>query len=122
MTDLFDRIAYTSKLKMNLMKKHPYVSSFIQGVYFENDDEVKEELKTIFSKGDGRTLGKKLAFEGADFSKFKDDVDPNLVMNMFDWISEGYMSKMAGMGESDLDEMYRVFEECLKLFKRNFYK
>lgn len=49
-TDLFDRIAYTSKLKMNLMKKHPYVSSFIQSAYFENDDEVKEELKTILAK------------------------------------------------------------------------
>jgi TetR/AcrR family transcriptional regulator len=121
-TDLFDRILYISKLKMNLMKKHLYVSSFIQNAYFENDDEVKEELKTIFSKGDGRTIGKKMAFEGADFSKFKDDIDPNLVMNMIDWISEGYMSKMASVGERDFDELYKVFEECLKLFKRNFYK
>ena len=122
MTDLFDRIAYTSKLKMNLMKTHPYVSPFIQSAYFENDDDVKEELKTIFSKGDGRTIGKKMTFDGADLSKFKDDVDPNLVMNMIDWISEGYMSKMAGVGESDLDEFYKVFEECLRLFKRSFYK
>lgn len=122
MTDLFDRIAYTSRLKMNLLKKHPYVSSFIQNAYFENDDEVKEELKTIFSKDDGRTIGKKMAFDGADFSKFKDDIDPNLVMNMIDWISEGYMSKMAGAGENDLDELCKVFEECLKLFRRNFYK
>ncbi len=121
-TDLFDRILYTSKLKLSLMEKHPYVSSFIQSAYFENDDEVKEELKTIFSKSDGRTLGKKITFEGADFSKFKDDIDPNLVMNMIDWISEGYMSKMADIGESDFDELYKVFEECLKLFKRNFYK
>ena len=90
--------------------------------YFENDDEVKEELKTIFSKGYGRTIGKKMAFEGADFSKFKDDIDPNLVMNMIDWISEGYMSKMASVGESDLDELYKVFEECLRLFRKNFYK
>ncbi len=121
-TDLFDRILYTSKLKLSLMEKHPYVSSFIQNVYFENDDEVKEELKTIFSKGDGKTIGKKITFDGADFSKFKDDIDPNLVMNIIDWIFEGYMSKMVGIGESDFDELYKVFEECLKLFKRNFYK
>lgn len=121
-TDLFDRILHTSKLELTLMEKHPNVPSFIHSAYFENDDEVKEELKTIFSKGDGRTIGKKMAFDGADFSKFKDDVDPNLVMNMIDWISEGYMSKMAGVGESDLDELYKVFEECLKLFRRNFYK
>lgn len=121
-TDLFDRILYTSKLKLSLMEKHPYVSSFIQSAYFENDDEVKEEIRTIFSKDDGKTIGKKITFDGADFSKFKDDIDPNLVMNLICWISEGYMSKIAAAEESDFDELYRVFEECLKLFKRNFYK
>ena len=120
--DLFDRILYTSKLKMDLMKKHPYVSSFIQSAYFENDDEVKEELRTIFSKDDGKTIGKKITFEGADFSKFKDDIDPKLVLNMLDWISEGYMSKMQDAEKTDFDELYKVFEECLQLFKMNFYK
>lgn len=122
MTDLFDRILYTSKLKIALMEKHPAVPSFIQSAYFENDDEVKEEIKTIFSKDDGKTPGKKITFEGADFSKFKDDVDPNLVMKMIDWMVEGYMSKMADTEAIDFDELYRVFEECMQLFKRNFYK
>ena len=30
------------------------------------------------------------------------------------------MSKMAGGGESDLDEFYKVFEECLRLLKEAF--
>lgn len=121
-TDLFDRILYTSKLKLALMKKHPYVPSFIQSAYFENDDEVKEEIKTIFSKDEGKTIGKKITFTGADFSKFKDDVDPNLVMNIIDWMVEGYMNKISDTEEIDFDELYRVFEECIRLFKRNFYK
>src|SRR5699024_11291609 len=77
-TDLFDRILYTSELKIALMKKHPNVPSFIQSAYFENADEVKEEIRTIFGKDDGKTIGKKVTFEDADFSKFKDDIDPNL--------------------------------------------
>ena len=121
-TDLFDRILYTTKLKIDLMKKHPDVPSFIQSAYFENEDEVKKELKTIFSKEGGKPIGEKITFEGADFSKFKDDIEPKLVMNMIIWISEGYMSKIADAGETDIDELYRVFEECLQLFKRNFYK
>lgn len=121
-TDLFDRILYTSKLKIALMEKHPNVPSFIQSAYFENADEVKEEIRTIFSKDDGKTMGQEITFDGADFSKFKDDIDPNLVMNMIDWISEGYMSKMADAEETDFDELYSVFEECMQLFKRNFYK
>ena len=54
--------------------------------------------------------------------KFKDDIDPKLVLNMLDWISEGYMSKMQDAEKTDFDELYKVFEECLQLFKRNFYK
>jgi hypothetical protein len=121
-TDLFDRILHTSKLELTLMEKHPNVPSFIQSAYFENDDEVKEEIRTIFCKDDGKTIGKKITFDGADFSKFKDDIDPKLVMNMIDWIAEGYMSKISDAEETDYDELYRVFEECLQLFKRNFYK
>jgi len=121
-TDLFDRILYTSELKIALMKKHPNVPSFIQSAYFENADEVKEEIRTIFGKDDGKTIGKKVTFEDADFSKFKDDIDPNLVMNMIEWIVEGYMSKFKDAEETDFDELYSVFEECMQLFKRNFYK
>ncbi len=43
-------------------------------------------------------------------------------MNMLDWISEGYMSKMQDAEKTDFDELYKVFEECLQLFKMNFYK
>ena len=43
-------------------------------------------------------------------------------MNMIDWIAEGYMSKISDAKYTDYDELYRVFEECLQLFKRNFYK
>ena len=121
-TDLFDRILHTSKLELALMEKHPNIPSFIQSAYFENDDEVKKEIRTIFRKDDGKTIGKKITFDGADFSKFKDDIDPKLVMNMIDWIAEGYMSKISDAKDTDYDELYRVFEECLQLFKRNFYK
>jgi len=121
-TDFFDRILYTSKLKLSLMEKYPNVPSFIQSAYFENDEEVREEIRAIFKKDDGKTSAKKITYEGADFSKFKDDIDPKLVMNMLDWISEGYMSKMEDAEKTDFDELYRVFEECLQLFKRNFYK
>src|SRR5690554_2789846 len=102
-TDLFDRILYASRLKIALMEKHPNVPSFIQSAYFETDDEVKEEIRTIFSKDDGKTIGKKITFESADLSKFKDDVDPNLVMNMIDWIAEGYMSKIKDAEETDYE-------------------
>lgn len=121
-TDLFDRILYATKLEIELMKKHPNVPAFIKSVYFENEEEVKEEIKNIFNNDEGKNIRKRITFDGADFSKFKDDVDPNLVMNMIDWLAEGYMSKIADAKEINFDRLYQVFEECMQLFKNNFYK
>src|SRR5699024_12368498 len=90
-TDLFDRILYTSKLKIALMEKHPDVPSFIQSAYFENDDEVKEDIRTIFRKDGGQTVGKKITFEGLDLSKVKDNIDAKFVRHMLTRISDGYM-------------------------------
>ncbi|MFD1415007.1 TetR/AcrR family transcriptional regulator [Oceanobacillus jeddahense] len=121
-TDLFDRVLYSTRLKISLMQKHPHVPSFTQSLYFENDEEVKEEIKTILDNDEGKIIRQKITYKGVDFSKFKDDVDPNLVLNMIYWLAEGYMSEISDEKEIDLDELYKVFEDCLQLFKKNFYK
>src|SRR5699024_12337470 len=99
-TDLFDRILYTSKLKIALMEKHPDVPSFIQSAYFENDDEVMEDIRTIFRKDGGQTVGKKINFEGAVLSKFKDDIDPKLFIIILYLIYVGYMFNCADANET----------------------
>lgn len=121
-TDLFDRVLYSTKLKISLMQKHPHVPSFIKSVYFENDEEVKEEIKTILDNDEGKNLREEITYKDVDFSKFKEDVDPNLVINMIYWLAEGYMSKISNEKEIDFDELYQVFEDCMQLFKKNFYK
>jgi len=53
----------------------PYIY-FLDSVYFENDDEVKEDIKAILENSEGESLRSKIAFEGTDTSKFKDDIEP----------------------------------------------
>lgn len=121
-TDVFDRIMLAIRLEISLIQKHPSMISFIKNAYFEKDDEVQEDIKKIFSNSEGYELRKKIVFDGADFSKFKEDIDPQLVMNIIGWLAEGYMSEISDEKEIDLDELYKRFEECMQLFKRNFYK
>lgn len=121
-TDLFDRILYATKLEISMMKKHPDVPSFIESVYFESDEEVKEEIQIIINSDEGEKLRNTLIFDGADLSKFKDDIDPNLVIKMIYLLAEGYMNQASNEKEIDFDKLYNEFEECMQLFKRNFYK
>lgn len=119
-TDFFDRIKLSSNIKVSVMKKHPAILSFLTSAYFENDDEVKEDFKTIFAKGEA--FRNKIAFDGMDASKFKDGIDPKLVMKMLTWFSEGFISQFSSKAEVDLEAICKEFDECMDLLKNNLYK
>lgn len=119
-TDFFDRIKLSSSIEIAVLKKHSAIINFVTNVYFENDEEVKEDIKNILSKGEG--FRNKIALEGMDYSKFKDSIDPKLVMKMLLWMSDGYAKQLSDKSEIDYDALFKEFEECLDLLKNNFYK
>ena len=120
-TDFFARINLAANIEISAMKKHPAILSFLDSVYFENDDEVKANIKAILANSESESLRSKIAFEGTDTSKFKDDIDPKLVMKILTLLTDGYLSKMPKTG-IDLDALCKEFDEYINLFKRNFYK
>ncbi len=120
-TDFFARIKLAASIEISAMKKHPAILSFLDSVYFENDDEVKADIKAILANSESESLRSKIAFEGTDTSKFKDDIDPKLVMKILTLLTDGYLSKMPKTG-IDLDTLCEEFDEYINLFKRNFYK
>lgn len=121
-TDFFDRIMISANIKMSVMKKHPDIFWFLTNVYFETDVEVKNDIKTILAKGDN--FRNKIAFEGIDTSKFKAGIDVKLVIKMLVWLAEGYTSQLTNKidTETNFDELFKEYYECMKLIKNNFYK
>jgi len=120
-TDFFDRIMLVGNIEISVMKKHLAMLSFLKSMYFENDDEVKDDIKAILANSKGEDLRNRITFEGTDTSKFKDDIDPKLVMKILTLLTDGYLSKMPKTG-IDLDALCEEFDEYINLFKRNFYK
>ncbi|MHC6180185.1 TetR/AcrR family transcriptional regulator [Clostridium sp. JNZ X4-2] len=119
-TDFFDRIKLSSSIEISVMKKHPAIPSFLTSMYFENDEEVKEDIKAILAKGEG--FRNKIAFDGMDCSKFKEDIDPKLVMKMLGWLTDGYISQLSSKTGVDYEAFFKEFEECMDLLRNNFYK
>ncbi|HEY5563390.1 MAG TPA: TetR/AcrR family transcriptional regulator [Clostridiaceae bacterium] len=119
-TDFFDRIKLSSNIEMSVMKKHPGIPSFLTSMYFEKDEEVKEDIKAVLAKGED--IRNKIAFEGMDTSKFKEGIDPKLVMKMLLWLTDGYVNQLSSKAKLDYDGLFDEFDECLNLLKNNFYK
>ncbi|WML34241.1 TetR/AcrR family transcriptional regulator [Clostridium sp. OS1-26] len=119
-TDFFERIKLSSNIELAVMKRHPAIPSFLTSAYFETDEEVKKDKESILAKGEG--FRNKIAFDGIDYSRFKESVDPKLVMKMLIWLTDGYINQVSDKTEVDYEAFLKEFEECLDLLRNNFYK
>lgn len=119
-TDFFGRIKMSSSIEISVMKRHAAIPSFLTRAYFENDEEVKEDLKAIFDSSED--FRNKIAFDGMDTSRFKEGVDLRLLMRMLLWMTDGYTKEMSNKAEINFDNMLEEFNECLDMLKNNFYK
>jgi TetR/AcrR family transcriptional regulator len=119
-TDFFERIRLSSYIEISLLKKHQAILTFLTSVYFEEDEEVKEEIKTILEKGEG--FRNKIAFDGMDFTKFKENIDLKVFMKMLYWLADGYAKQLSNQKDIDYDVMFKEFDDCLEMLKNNFYK
>lgn len=119
-TDFFDRIRLSSRIEMAVMKRHPALLAFITSAYFENDEEVREDKKAIFARGDD--YRNKIAFDGMDYSKFKEGIDLKLFVKMLMWLAEGYTNQIPLNEDADFDALFAEFDQCLDMLKNNFYK
>ena len=119
-TDFFERLKLSTSIEISVMKKHPSIPSFLASMYFENDEEVRGDIKDILAKSEGER--NKIAFDGVDYSKFKNDSDIKLLMKMLAWIGDGFANQMKNMPKLDFDEMYGEFEECLDMLRKYLYR
>jgi len=118
--DFFQRIRIATEIKVSVIRKHMAILTFLKSLYFETDEEVAKEIKAMMAQGEA--FRSDIAFTGIDLTKFKEGVDPNLVMKMLTWFAEGYVSQFRDKVEFDLDDINREFYQCLDLLKQNFYK
>ena len=120
-TDFFDRIRMAAGVKIALMKQYPAIASFLTSVYYETDPEVADDLKKI--RGAGASYRDGVALDRTDRSKFKDDVDPQLLEKFLVWASEGWANDVfANAGVDEMDAFTGQFYEILDLMKRHLYK
>jgi TetR/AcrR family transcriptional regulator len=119
-TDFFDRIAMATRIKTEVIKRHPATLSFLYSVFYESNEEVRGGINELLAKSEG--IKNTFTFEGLDYSKFKEGVDVALIMKMLAWMSEGFAGPSKGMNISELDAKIEEFNDALGLLRRNLYK
>ncbi|MDP4094033.1 MAG: TetR/AcrR family transcriptional regulator [Bacillota bacterium] len=119
-TDFFERLKLVTSIEISVIKQHPPTLAFLASVYFEKEEEVRDEIQAVLAGGDD--FRNKIAFDGVDYSKFKASVDLKLLMEMLYWIADGYANQLSNKTDIDFDIMLEEFNQCLDMLKNNFYK
>lgn len=120
-TDFFDKIRIASEIKVAVMKKHLPITLFIKSFYYETDPEIESDIKKIIAESENYST--QFVFDGTDISKFKDDIDPMLIMKFLIWASEGATGDLfKNTSTEDIDEFMKDFIKLLNIMKTNLYK
>ena len=118
--DFFDRLTFITEIEVDVMKRYPGILAFLKSLFLEKDPEVADEIKGLMAMGEAFRAG--ITLDGIDAHKFKDGVDPSLVVKMLAWLGEGYVSQVGVSATMDVADLNHTFNQCLIMLKKNLYK
>ena len=128
-TDFFERLDDVKIRKMKLANIHPYMGSYAKKAPFELSKEVHKEIQLINQK----LARERIAdfFENLDVYKFKDGIEPFMVLHLIYWCSEGIVNQIKSKNmmnpntindEIDYKEVLELYGQYVAMIRRNFYK
>lgn len=119
-TDFFNLVYSSNMEKVKIMKKHPYLYQFLLKSHYTPIPGVSQKLAHFNKDYMGNIIKHRLS--NVDYSKFKDNVDVELVVKMLFWFGTGYMKERFEKDDMSLDEIMSEFKSILDLLKNNLYK
>jgi AcrR family transcriptional regulator len=119
-TDYFERMKVATKKQMRLLMDEPFFMIFLTTMLSERDLEVAKELQIY--REYAASFQKDYAFKEVDLSKFKNDVDPVVVLRMMVWMAEGFSKKISLDNQDDYQRYVNEFTETVELLRKNLYK
>lgn len=124
--DIFERLRQTCLLKIQLLKKYPWIFDFIRVAVFTNSEVVKEEVEKR------RKMVEASSFErfygDIDTSGFRSGLDIEKAKQLIFWAVSGYADqileqfKSLDIKEFDFDKIRTEFDGYLDELRKTYYK
>ncbi|HWT27459.1 MAG TPA: TetR/AcrR family transcriptional regulator [Mobilitalea sp.] len=128
-TDFFERVNAIQLLRMKHTIAYPNIFSYMKRAIFETEPSVRTEITKINERyTKDRVM---LFFQNLDYYKFKDGIDPAMVVQLLAWCAEGCANQVALMERSkdcsmnsspNFDDIITMYQRYVDLLRNNFYK
>lgn len=124
--DILKRLRQVIVMEFALIGRYPDMLDFVKSAYFEESEEVKDELdiknRNYIANGNSKIL------QDVDVSRFKENVDKDRAIHVIMWTLEGLSarerekSKVSSLNKLNYDDFLAELDSYLDLFKSTFYK
>lgn len=118
--DFFEVLLQGGKDKYRIILKHPYLTEFSVRAYYSKMEEISAPMQEYMKK---KTVNLMSYFRHVDMTKFKEDVNPQEILNMLFWMADGYIRQFEIAGiPLDLDALMKEFYKWSEMFKKLSYR
>ncbi len=118
--DIFDTMYVSLVNKARLLEEYPDILNFSVKAYYEDDPEVRDDIRKVVAPYTALTTNKTLPV--IDPSKLKKGIDPKRMYQQIYLASEGYMWRMSQSKNIDADKMIEGYKELIDTWKDIFLK
>ena len=118
--DLFDVMYKSLMIKMELLKDYPDIMNFSVKVYYEDDQEVKEDIRKVVTPYTELSTNKMLP--KIDPKDFKDGIDLKKMYKQIYFASEGYLWQVSQQGKIDVNKVAKEYKEMVDFWRELFLK
>lgn len=119
-TDFFEILRITAISKIHIIQQYPAIFDFLLKAYNEKSPEVASEINAENYKLTHEIMDS--LFANVDYSKFKNTLKLEMVINTIVWASKGYVEDKNLQGEFHLEQLIEEFDEYIQMYRQAFYK
>jgi AcrR family transcriptional regulator len=128
-TDFFERLNAIQLLKMKATSQYPQMTGFLKKIIFDTSSIAQEVITDINNRYSRERA--MIFFRGLDYYKFKEGIEPMMVIQLLTWCSEGCASQglleeqvkpAAERTAPDFNKIVELYMKYVRMFHNNFYK
>ena len=120
-TDFFEKVRMATEVKVAVAKEYPGLQQFFVSMISEKDKEVVADIQGLANES--FQLGYSALMNNTDFSKFREDIDPQKIVRLVHWAGNGVLMDLQLRGNADkIDEYVQEYYDLLDMMRAMFYK
>lgn len=120
-TDFFELMMYSGEKKVKVLAETPYMTEFALNAFYSQQEEISEAMNHRI--GEAMNGAMMEYFKKIDFSKFKNTISPEEIMQMLTYLGDGYFHEKRRRQESvDMQEILALYRRWCDMLKEISYK